>query len=316
MARGRSQEWNIAFKVTVSDGGYAWQLNDRDCLVLAPKDYWQDGAPGRRRPSNTPRAFTTHWGLGAAREAFNCFHSLAKGLYAEEQRVRSTLLNKSVDSHEAYEISEASWTTRQDLILNYANKFGALWGDFDQRTVDSWVSEAGQFLELRQIARVLSPGGSLREFATRVKGPTEESRIVRYNGDHHNFTFPPPGSGSGDRDDLSGVMVLQRDYYEEALRGSPRVKARMLLTQEISRKLAGGLSLATGDGDGSDMGVMPSELVHLLYLRLWLDTVNAKEPERECIVCGASIEESYMNRKYCGDACKQKRYRRRKAQNA
>jgi hypothetical protein len=99
-----------------------------------------------------------------------------------------------------------------------------------------------------------------------------------------------------------------------AKQGSARDRARMLLSREINRKLAGGLSLQASLLSDATAYVAPRQLEHLLYTRMWLGTVHADEIERQttCLNCGRELRGT-RRKKYCDDGCRTDFHNKRRA---
>jgi predicted nucleic acid-binding Zn ribbon protein len=226
--------------------------------------------------------------LDIARKAFNAFRTLANALEATTVREIAVVEGRTVNGTEAWELLTAIKSDRRDLIGIYSQRYGSLWGYAEYHKLGAWMSEAGEFLDLHDVAQMITPRGSPQDFENRVK---RNSIGISYRGVRpHSLPMFIPG--------------WNRTHFNP----------RDLLLNEISKKLEGGFSLDGRYDSGNSANITPTHLIHLLYLRMWLDVIDAKPLERECVVCGEAIEGKNRNRKYCGYACRQRHYRRRHAQ--
>lgn len=329
MARRRTDEWGVRFGISVNASGYTWQrlpdmrpsMTERTREVLAPIGQVSEDPPGRF-VWGAHQETHHELGLGVAREAFTEFRKLAMVLdNLPSSRIRDGYFVEYRDG------KPYNWTGKEteiedgkrirEAIVAYANKFGLLWGDDDYRTIDDWLREAAEFLDLLDVCRALRQS-RFTEIENRISPPQPGWNLFQYRNNQRrsrDVTIASEGDRMEDRDELDAPSTTT-DFFMLAKTGTPRDRARMILSRQVNRKLSAGLSISASILKEQHAVVTPVHLVHLLYLRLWIDTINAKEPARECVVCGETIDEGNRNRKYCGDACKQRQHRRRHGQAA
>jgi len=223
-------------------------------------------------------------GLSIAKQAFDAFHQLAVKITGVP-----VLANDQCRAQ----------------ILDYADRFGTLWGDDDPRTLREWKREAASFLDLHDVAKALN-SADFRVFDSRIvdRGDNFGVRYSTGRSGARAVAIARPGEIIEER---SAPNALSRatDFHELAKTGSSRERARMLLSREVNRKLSGGLSLGASMISESKAFVEPRYLVHLLYTRLWLSTVNGEKIEREttCLWCHEPIQGT-KRRKYCDERCR------------
>lgn len=323
MARRQTTQWGIQFGTWVNTAGYEWQRLpwvDENHDVLVPKGQVQRIAPGVVSVSGGPITHRQRLGLGVARNAFKGFRALAKEIMRVALTGNVTWVDDTgstlTNSGELAQRRVVSEEECRRLIVEYANKYGSLWGDRDPRTMRDWRREAADFLDLDDISTALKTA-DFRAFDRCVIEPTPDRQELTYWSGHAASRVLEVAR-AGQSIDRSGVLhqslSTPEDVFATAVHGSSRVRARMLLSRQINRKVAGGLSLQVSLFNENKAFVAPHQLVHLLYTRMWLDTVDAEAIEREtrCRNCGREIAGT-SRKQYCSDACRWQFNNRRRA---
>jgi hypothetical protein len=255
-------------------------------------------------------------GLDIARQAFSGFSSLAAKITASrpnDEEIRKLGGKTTIISPGYYQMPVLSQEQMQGEIREFANKFGALWGNDDPRPIGDWRREAASFLDLLDVAKALK-SADYREFESRIVDQ-DDGFGVRYSTRRlgtRSVAIARPGEIIEERD-APNALPTTNDFYELARTGNSRQKARMHLSRQINVKLAGGLSLRSSMiSEKAD--VKPRHLIHLLYMRLWLATVNAEEIEREttCLECQAPITGT-RRKKFCDAECRTRFNNRKRA---
>lgn len=323
--RQQTEQWGIRFEIHVNRGGYEWRSfipsdTGTDCgaLVLAPAGMVKEPEPG----TFTAGARTAHKGragLDVARRAFNGFKKLAQDLtrsHPSPELVKKTDSGMQIIESGAFQQATLTDENCRTLIVDYASEFGTLWGDDDPRSLKDWKREAADFLDLLDVARALNTA-DFRNFERRIYDQGGNFG-VRYASRRHSarpMTIASPGDAVEERSHRN-ALPTKVDFYDLARNCSSRERARMLLSRQINRKLSGGLSLRASMTSESRAFVEPSKLGHLLYMRMWLDTVNGEVIEREvtCRECGRPIQGT-KSRKYCADQCRYRFNNRQRAAN-
>jgi hypothetical protein len=335
MARWQTGEWNVHFTLTVENDGYVWheiphtsyrqfdgidapQRLDSVMLVLGPS-WWNPRDWNQRGPN------TTKWGRKIARNALNAFRSMAVDIDAIDRRyqqeagispwsqIRSFIwFDHDGDPQSPYQRSRVE---RQDRIRAFADQFGTLGDGYNE--FHHWVREAGEFVDALQVSQMI-----------RQQRACEIEQLLTYHEDHsvgiyYHGNWVSLGQVEGpvvlEFEEGPGMFPHRRartvrkpsglpDPYQEFLRKSATEKAWHVFNMIIAQKLEGALSLAPGGPWGTQAGIVNANLRSLLYLRLWLDTKEAKDVARRCRVCGVEIEGN-RNRQFCSNAHRQKHYR-------
>lgn len=276
MTRRRMDQWGIRFQVIRYESGYVWTSEATEQLI------WTD----------LYSAISTKSGFGVARRAFNEFLQLSRDLMA------------TVDPEE-----------RKELIRVFANKYGPLRGYNTCSTLSEWCQEAMEFLDLYDVSRAIRSGRFV-EFNKRVLGPSERRPKIEYAGKY------VPRLTIADANVVSHVQMAP-DTTPETIRlgdiatnARPRgrVVATMLLARHVNRKLNGGLNFRVAQTDTAQFWTEPAALIHLLYLRLWMYTVDREGLERQttCMCCGKEIK-GRRSKKFCNDQCRWEYNNRRRA---
>jgi len=325
VAKRQTDQWGIRFGISVNGNGYAWReqvfyelqpmlpdgrLPDPK-MVLAPAGQIDECGEG----AYAVLAKDVHKrrdGLDIARQAFSGFSRLAAKITASrpnDEEIRKSGGQTTI----IYQMPVMSQEQMQEEILEFANKFGTLWGDDDPRPVRDWRKEAVSFLDLLDVAKALK-SADYREFESRIVDH-DDGFGVRYSTRRlgaRSEAIARPGDIIEERD-APNALPTPTDFYELARTGSSRQKARMYLSRQINVKLAGGLSLRSSM-ISEKANVKPRHLIHLLYMRLWLATVNAEEIEREttCLECQAPITGT-KRKKFCDADCRTRFNNRRRA---
>jgi len=329
MAKRQTDQWGIRFGISVNGSGYAWcdqafhevkpmllagRLPDPK-MVLGPAGQIEARGDGgyavMARDVQKRRD-----GLDIARQAFSGFSSLAARITSSrpnDEEIRKSAGQTMVISGGFYQMPVMSQEQMQEEIRDFANKFGALWGDNDPRPIEDWRKEAASFLDLLDVAKALK-SADFREFESRIVDH-DDGFGVRYSTRRlgaRSEAIARPGEIIEERA-APNALKTTIDFYELARTGSSRGKARIHLSRQINAKLAGGLSLrASMISEKAD--VEPRHLIHLLYMRLWLTTVNAEEIEREmtCLECHAPITGT-RRKKFCDAECRTRFNNRKRA---
>lgn len=317
MARRKLDHRGIRFGVTRNAEGYRWQevpvsrngkLTTEE--VLAPSNHTRHTDSGAIAIS----AYTetkSRMGLDVARKAFNRFRRLADSIAAFGPTQEFTRVdefgNMAVFPAGLGNQLTSDPDESKAKVVEFANEFGTLWGDDDPRPLRDWQKEASTFLALHDVARILKPGADSAEFERRVIAPRDNWPEFQYNSGRPFvglMTIAREGQVVESRRDINAVPEV-RDYFEIARVGGPKVQARMLLSRQINRKLSAGLSFSASLTDAEYAVVSPHHLLHLLYLRLWMDTVDSDELERQvtCLNCNRPIS-GRKSRRYCSDSCR------------
>lgn len=330
MARGRIDHRGVRFGISVNAGGYAWQhVPDGTGIreVLAPVGIVRKTEPGKYVFSGTVRRTNHQLGLDIARMAFNRFRALAEAITRAEPIGEQTWIDEDGTQPTISGSAIMRVTVSDDeckaRIVEYADQFGALWGDTDHGTLRDWQREAADFLNLFDVSLALRPRRSrtrftLTDFEKRVTPPREGWPQVNYVGNRvysRIMTIAAEGARVESRNALNQIPT-KTDYFEKAVAGTPRERAQMLFAREVNRKLTGGLSWSASLLTERQAAVMPLHTVHLLYLRLWMDTADSEEVERQttCLNCGRELEGANTTRRktYCDKRCNWEYHNRRR----
>lgn len=267
MTRRRMDQWGVRFRITRYESGYVWTSEADERLI------WTD----------LYSAIGTKSGRDIARQAFNAFLRLSRDLVA------------TTDSDE-----------RKELIRVFANEYGPLRGYNTYSTLSEWCQEAMEFLDLYDVSRVIR-SGKFAEFNKRVFGPSERRPKIEYAG-KYALTLTIADTKVVSRvqlaPDIPPQTIRLGDIATHA-RPRGRVVATMLLARHVNRKLDGGLNFRVSQTDTAEFWTEPAALIHLLYLRLWMDTVDREELERQmtCMYCGKEIKGT-RRKKFCDDQCR------------
>lgn len=329
MVKRQTDQWGVRFGISVNGNGYQWReqaLHElqpmlpagrlpNPKMVLAPAGQIEARGEGfyavmakdvqKRRD-----------GLDIARQAFSGFSSLAARITASrpnDEEVPKSAGSTTVISTRFYQMPAMSQEPMEEEIRAFANKFGALWGDNDPRPIQDWRKEAASFLDLLDVAKALK-SADFREFDSRIVDH-DDGFGVRYSTQRlgaRSEVIARPGEIIEERA-APNALKTTIDFHEIARTGSSQQKARMHLSRQLNAKLAGGLSLrASMISEKAD--VEPRHLIHLLYMRLWLTTVNAEHIEREttCLECHAPITGT-KRKKFCNAECRTRFNNRRRA---
>lgn len=280
MARRRVAQWGVTFRVSACADGYRW--NDDRELVPA-----SDGAALPMRHVE---------GFEICRYAFRAFVKFGRHV---EHGVES-------DS------DEGAWVRDQITIL--AGYFGPLFGGERPETLFDWLMEGCRFLDLydaAQLVRARSPREIAHrtcEFDARIaRNGAFNDRIEYFSGRVYSPNFPVTVNPDQVQNPITGIPV---DLSDQAVRGDTRTRAMNALALNVNRQLWGGLNFEADRFAEGKFTVVPKNLLSMLYLRLWMDAMDAREPDRECAVCGEPIEGN-QGKEVCSSACRQKRYRQR-----
>lgn len=293
MARAKMDQWNLRFGITRNLAGYAWQVKPGpgEPVVLAPAGTYEEPVTGKQVMYGPRRQTEGRSGLAIARRAYQRFRALA-------------LAFEDCDDEE--------WARK--LIVDYANVFGTLWGDNEPRTLDWWRLEALTFLDVTDIAAAIASGGKSRAFNDHVRIWGGGQFITYVSPRPHGRRYPIVSKGKTNeyRDDDGGPIIENVDWFEWFNGASSIQRARYLFRKIINEELSGGLSLEADFRAPGKAVITPNELIHLLYVRMWLDADMDRDPIRLCEKCGEHELEG-KQRRFCSDKCRQKHYRRSKS---
>ncbi len=280
MPRRRVNQWGVTFGTVVSVYGYEWSQPYGGHEILTPV-------------SLVPRSHRQEKGIRVAQRAFTAFTVLAEKITATDDHARS------IDECRA-------------LIVEYADKYGALWGD-SGRTIEDWKEEAAFFLSLNEVALATVDHSRLNDFANRLVHDTDWKRL-KYRGRLRPRGTPVMLDIVASGESLSVDNMPVQDLYTKLTNGTPLAQAKFLLAKHINRKLENGLSFSAGVLYPDNFIVAPSRLIHMLYLRMWMDATNRTPPVRICFNpdCDEIVRPNRGRPgKFHSQACRQRSYRRR-----
>jgi hypothetical protein len=321
MAPRQTLQREIQFGTWVNASGYEWNMalgRENQALVLMPAGLVTEVKPGTCVVSGGVE-HKQRLGLSVAHEAYNTFRARALEITASDPTP-----SVSMDELDGWASEGRAWSNWglsrltddecRVLLADYANDFGTLWGDDDARPLSDWRKEASDFLDLYDVAHALRKA-DFREFDRRIIGMSPHSNEIKYATHRlssREMTIAREGEVMESRS-AQNALPTTTDYFERAKKGSSRERARMLLSRQVNRKLAGGLSLRTSLLTDAKSFIAPHQLVHLLYARMWLSTVNAEEIERQttCLNCGREMNGT-KRKKYCDDICRTEFHNRRR----
>lgn len=323
MARRQTEEWGIRFGVHVNGSGYEWRRLpwiDEERELLVPTGSVAETGPGRFEEKGVS-VQKRHHGLDITRKAFAGFRKLAAEITRMEPVGETSWTDDDgttfvfSGSRMAPAVSEDDCKT---AIVEYANRFGSLWGDNDPKSLKDWKREAADFLDLYDVAIALRRA-DFREFNNRVIEPRPEWPCLEYASRRHlsrSMVIAAEGEMLQNRE-ASNALPTTVDFYDRAQRGTSRERARMLLSRQVNGKMAGGLNLSASLMTETKAFISPRHLVHLLYTRMWLDTVNGEPLERQvtCQNCQRPIEGKGITarRKFCSEECRWQFHNHRRA---
>lgn len=296
MARRRVDQWGIAFSVTAYSQGYQWRREEFHELELDPArerlyvntgaSWRDDGVLETVQPTGS---IQTRRGRDIARKAFNAFVALARDLDATG------------------EVSE-----QKRLILVFANQYGVLRGNHEPLTAQQWCRESAKFLDLHDVSRAVRSGRYV-EFNKSLgdwRLASDPSEVVGMSyGTNYRHGLPLKFADRHwvvrTRSSPNALPVTQPSDYDVAAAGSSRDRAIMLLANEVNDIMEGGLNFRASAVNEGKFILEPAMLVHLLYLRLWIDTVEREDLERQmlCVSCGNEIKGT-RRKKFCDDRCR------------
>lgn len=319
MPKARKQQWGIEFVTKANGAGYDWQQwfdpqrkRDREVLAVCGDQV---------RPDATTvivtggiRATEARYGLDNARRAFNEFVSIA---CRADALVRFDVIQWDASGTEQHffqgqplpSVSEV----RSELmpkIAEFACMYGSLLGDHEPLTLTEWIKKAREFHQLLQVSRMLRTG-DYEEFERRIHIGEDE---VIYGGPASHPTIARQGTVFEGREGNARTTI---DFFAIASSDrpdAPRKRAWMLFSRAMNRNLRGGLNLAVHSLNDRTARVEPRHLLHLLYLRLWLNTINGEPLERDihCRFCGRKVE-GRRSKRYCDDKCRNDFHNQRRA---
>lgn len=319
MPKARKQQWGIEFVTRANGAGYEWQQwfdaqRRRDREVLAVRG-------GQVRPDATTvivtggiRATEARHGLDNARRAFNAFVSIARRADALQRydTIEWDAFGKKQHFFQRQPLPSLP-EVRSELmpkIAEFASMYGSLLGDDEPLTLPDWIKKAREFHQLFQVSRMLRTG-DYEEFERRLHIGEDE---VIYGGPASRPTIARKGDAYEGREENKTTTI---DFFAIASSDrpdAPRKRAWMLFSRAINRTLRGGLSLAVHSLNDRTARVEPRHLLHLLYLRLWLDTINGEPLERDlnCRHCDKKLH-GRRSKRYCDDTCRNAFHNRRRA---
>lgn len=311
MRRRQMEEWGIRFLVAVNGTGYSWKqvpwkrLEGDHAVYLAPNPVAVEGVDGTKvQPGQSGEVIRI--GRGVARDAYKAFRNLAVAL--AENPIPETNTEGMFPER-----------NQEQLVVNFANDHGTLWGDDAPGTLKDWQGAATEFLDLLDIAKALV-SGEFHQFDRRVgsvRGPDEN---LAYFGRHRRskpMIIARPGNAITTQN-APNALPQRTDFYETSVEGSSRTRAQMLFQGRLNVKLAGGLSVGILALSSDEAFVVPRHLIHLLYVRMWRDTVSADLKERKVTcgnpTCGREIQDpKTKRRKFCSDECRWELNNKRRA---
>lgn len=289
MARQSRDQWGITLQSWVYSAGYIWQpTEEHDEEVLAPDTGAKWGGDGHWAfDDDFPRGlWEARAGRAFARSALRRFVKLGRRLQEERDPL-----------------------SQRALIVEYANEFGLLTTDqrrFD--TLQGWRHATIKFLDLYDISRAYRTA-NFKEFDLHVEvlPPLDDLVWRSFRQDGGLYTIAYAGVERMHEPAPKGGVRRIRDI-KEARGGSSRKRALMLLSNQVAQQLDKGMSFKPSWFDPRRFSFEPVSLLHLLYVRLWIDTVGFEDLERTtrtCEECGGPIsEDSTRRKKFCSDECR------------
>lgn len=316
MPRAKKQEWGISFVTRANAAGYEWQpwsdpRQGRDREVLAVRGQ-------QERPDATTVIYTggvgertERYGLDNARRAFNAFVRIGR---IADAMLRFDKIEWSRTRNERRFFQGAPLPllpevrdTLMPVIAAFACQYGSLLGDEEPLTLADWVNQAREFHQLAEVS------GALRDsrFTDIERRIHVGEDAVTYKGPFQRSTVAWQGDAYEGRE---GTATTEIDFFQIASQGQPRQRAWLLFSRAVNTQLSGGLSLAVHSVNDRTARVEPHHLLHLLYLRLWLDTINGEPLERDlvCRTCGEPLR-GRRSKRYCNYACRNAFHNERRA---
>jgi hypothetical protein len=316
MPRAKKQEWGISFVTSANAAGYEWQpwfdpQHGRDREVLAVR-----GAQGR--PNATTVVYTggiaertERYGLDNARRAFYGFVRIGR---TADAMLRYDVIQWDASNRTQFFFQGNLQPSKRDvrdalmpMIEAFACEYGSLLGDDEPLTLDDWIKKAREFHQLLEVSQALRSA----RFDNFEHFVHIDEDAVTYKGSFGRSTVAQRGDAYEGRE---GTATTEIDFFKIASQGQPRERAWMLFSRSVNRALRGGLSLAVHSLNDRTARVEPRHLFHLLYLRLWLDTINGEPLERDlvCRACGEPLR-GRRSKRYCNDACRNAFHNQRRA---
>ena len=285
MSEERIGQWGVTLRICWSKEGYQWEPDG----VLRPT--WRS-ATNPDEPHRLGQEMTQVASVKACRMAFNYFLRFAR-------EVENGITPEQEDEARA-------------VVLQRASLFGTLYAgeEGQQDTLEAWLREACAFLDLHdasQAARSSVGSRKIERFQEGMRCVTPELHAYVYESGR---AYSPVMPITAHEDTLRKADGQVFDFSARAAKAGAKAMALAMIEWHVRQKLAGGMSFEPDRFSEGRFIVSPKNLICMLYLRLWLDTVDAPEPLREC-PCGKEIKGA-RNKVYCSDACKQKYYRRRR----
>lgn len=279
MPRRRVNQWGVTFGTVVSVYGYEWSQPYGGHEILTPVN-------------SIPMSHRQEKGIRVAQRAHRAFIVLAEKITADE-RV------PSIDECRA-------------LVVEYANKYGVLWGSSGE-TIEEWRDTAAVFLSLNDVALATVDHSLLDDFANRLVHDTDWKRL-KYRGRLRPRGTPVMLTIVAEGESLGVDNMPAQDLYTEMLNSSPLAQANFLLAKQINLKLQDGLSFSVGLLYPKNFIVAPRRLIDMLYLRIWMEAKDRTPPVRMCL--NPDCDEVIRPKRgrpanFCSNACKQRNYRRR-----
>lgn len=291
MARRRVDQWGMTFGISRHAAGYEWRGENEFSQTLVPAGLTHQPGKFRTEISGAPIAVKHERGIGVTKSAYRAFVKLSKALEATEA------------------IAE-----QKALIIEFANQYGQLQGSQSCR---EWVKEAKRFLDLHEISEAIRTP-RLGDFEKRVRSRSNgHTRLVYSTWRSGEWTIATDAEWIEARRSSNALPNLV-SAYEIAVNSNPREQAILLLTRAVNERMAGGLSFNASVQDSDRFVVGPKSLAHMLYLRLWMDTVDNEELERQSTCrnpgCGRPIQQPKTGRprQYCSEECRWERNNRKK----
>jgi hypothetical protein len=293
MARRQTERFGITFGTVLAGKGYVWEINGGEESLFPAESIARLG-DGRVEMRGDVVAFTTHKGRDRARLAMQRFVSMARDIQdVDDQRCKQS-------------------------IVAFANEFGTLWSTNSgtagpsRNTLKNWKREAADYLDMYEVATALQRG-QVNALASRfeLSGTSTKNRpIVEFIGQSGRWHRVASKGDRAEIDNQDGRDPEIIDYGKIAMHGSPLAKLRMVLARFVNGKLSGGLSFNASATNSMRAIVAPDSLASMLWLRLYLLTVDADGIEREhkCLACGRDLPTNEpgvtRRRKFCDAKCR------------
>lgn len=204
-------------------------------------------------------------------------------------------------------------------VLSFANTYGFL-GD-DIRVLEKrWSSRHAQkeycigeelvtwYAQIRSLSFLIAVWDVYRDPMAHPDALRDYLKIDRDNG---NFYFNSPDASIMHAIAHSFRISLYRRFPDDYV-ANLQVKqaARLLLEYYISNSLTALTIPSISLAQGSQITLVPANLLGAIYIQFAQEAMGRADQMTRCIACGKWFVSKHASRKFCGDACKMKAYRR------